>query len=167
MLPRRDFPIIFKSVYGQPMQDNNSPSWYNQSEIDIVMKYVRDIMVLGINSIKIVEDDIGIISPYKKQCMKIRFELTKMDWEGIQVGSVEQFQGQEKKIIILSTVRSNMKSIGFLDNPKRFNVSLTRAKSLLIIVGDANMLKKDKHWCQLVKYCSDNKSLIGAVFRHY
>lgn len=75
-------------------------------------------MITGINSIKIEQDDIGIISPYKKQCYKIRFELEKQGWESIQVGSVEQFQGQEKKIIILSTVRSNMKSIGFLDNPK-------------------------------------------------
>lgn len=67
---------------------------------------------------KLTIDDIGIISPYKKQCKKIRMECNYRGWHGIQIGSVEVFQGKEKPIIIVSTVRSDGRNIGFLDNPK-------------------------------------------------
>lgn len=63
-------------------------------------------------------NDIGIISPYKKQCKKIRAACRNHYWDGIQIGSVEVFQGKEKPIIIVSTVRSDGRNIGFLDNPK-------------------------------------------------
>lgn len=63
-------------------------------------------------------DDVGIISPYKKQCKKIRMACRNRGWDGIQIGSVEVFQGKEKPIIIVSTVRSDGRNIGFLDNPK-------------------------------------------------
>ena len=75
--------------------------------------------------------------------MKITKELESFDMGSVKVGSVEQFQGQEREVIIVSTVRSTAKHngfdktycLGFLSNPSRFNVAVTRAKSLLIIVG--------------------------------
>lgn len=69
---------------------------------------------------KITIDDIGIISPYKKQCKKIRAACRRRGWDGIQTGSVEVFQGKEKPIIIVSLVRSDGHKIGFLNNPKVF-----------------------------------------------
>lgn len=73
-----------------------------------------------------------------------------------QIGSVEEFQGQEKKVIILSTVRSIkenetaddaslISALGFLANPKRFNVSISRAIALLIVIGNPLILAKV--WC--------------------
>ena len=70
------------------------------------------------------------------------------------VGSTEQFQGQERAVMIISTVRSNKEyleldkrfSLGFLSNPKRFNVSLTRAQAGCIIVGDPEILALDPLW---------------------
>jgi len=71
-----------------------------------------------------------------------------------QVGSVEEFQGQERKVIIISTVRSRdpteidddrccvRSALGFVANPKRFNVAITRARALLIVVGNPLVLKK-------------------------
>ncbi|KAI3931804.1 hypothetical protein MKW98_012214 [Papaver atlanticum] len=75
---------------------------------------------------------------------------------GIEAGSVEQFQGQEKEVIIISTVRSTVKHnefdkvhyLGFLSNPRRFNVAVTRTKSLLIIVGNPHIICKDP-WVHL------------------
>ena len=70
------------------------------------------------------------------------------------MGSVEEFQGQDRTIIIVSTVRSKPEylsidvqfKLGFLRNPKRFNVTVTRAKALLIVIGNPNTLSKDDHW---------------------
>ncbi|KAJ3409958.1 Helicase MOV-10 [Chytriomyces hyalinus] len=112
---------------------------------------------------------IGIITPYRKQIDKIRLQLKKNGWEKIKVGSVEEFQGDEKKIIILSTVRSSAQwiekdfkfNIGFLKNPKRFNVSISRAKALMITVGNPEILCGDEHWDRLVRYCEDNNACVG------
>jgi helicase MOV-10 len=86
-------------------------------------------------------EDIGIISPYRKQVEKIR-QLIKSgkkeipNIENITVGSVEEFQGSERRAIIISTVRSSREylefdyshNLGFLKNPERFNVAITRAQ---------------------------------------
>lgn len=88
------------------------------------MSYIIEILKHGINKRKISPTDIGVITPYRKQCSKIQNELDKNRIKDIQVGSVEQFQGQEKQIIILSTVRANMKTVGFLDNPKVIEMKL-------------------------------------------
>jgi helicase MOV-10 len=72
------------------------------------------------------------------QVQKIRQLLSKQNLDGeIKVGSTELFQGQERRVIIISTVRSSSEwidsdrshNLGFLDNPKRFNVAITRAQA--------------------------------------
>lgn len=60
--------------------------------------------------------DIGLISPYKSQCRQLKSACEKRNWEEIKIGSLEIFQGQERPIVIVSTVRSEMRSVGFLDN---------------------------------------------------
>lgn len=89
----------------------------------------------------------------------IKETCNAMNWNNIQIGSVEIFQGQEKRIIIVSTVRSNTSTIGFLDNEKRLNVLLTRAKALLIIIGNPKTLSKDKYWSKVIQYCRNNSSI--------
>ncbi|CAN1285360.1 Probable RNA helicase SDE3 [Linum perenne] len=89
------------------------------------------------------EADIGVIAPYRQQVLKIKTVLEKWDMMNVKVGSVEQFQGQEREVIIVSTVRSNTTySLGFLSNPRRLNVAVTRARSLLIIIGNPHIISK-------------------------
>ena len=88
---------------------------------------------------RLVEDDIGIITPYNKQAQKLKRLLRMEGLEKVKVGSTETFQGQERRVIIISTVRSSedyvssdvLHNLGFLENPKRFNVAVTRAQALL------------------------------------
>lgn len=76
------------------------------------------------------------------------------------MGSVEEFQGQERRVIIVSTVRSSAEliefdarhSLGFVANPKRFNVAVTRARALLVVVGNPHVLRQDAHWGALLEY---------------
>lgn len=97
---------------------------YNNEELREILDFVRQLQI-GHNGSKRYNiapmpkmsiNDIGIISPYKKQCRNISNACKHNGWTNIKVGSVETFQGQEKPVIIVSTVRSNMNSVGFLDN---------------------------------------------------
>eukprot|EP01119_Soliformovum_irregulare_P014645 TRINITY_DN4012_c0_g1_i1.p1 TRINITY_DN4012_c0_g1~~TRINITY_DN4012_c0_g1_i1.p1 ORF type:complete len:993 (-),score=355.42 TRINITY_DN4012_c0_g1_i1:67-3045(-) len=169
-LPNRKFPVIFNGIVGSETRESNSPSWFNVTEAISIVNHVKE--VLNFKKSKIKPEEIGIITPYRKQVEKIRKALQAAKIENIKVGSVEEFQGQERRVILISTVRSkedpvqhDLKfNLGFLTNPKRFNVAITRAQSLLIIVGNPFVLAKDPYWSQFIKYVIDNGGYTGVQF---
>lgn len=164
-LPNKKVPIVFHAVFGETKREEDNPSLFNKQECAVVLDYVRKVLKIKFEGQFIEPQEIGIISPYRRQCMEIsRMLRLRMKLTGIEVGSVEQFQGQERKVIILSTVRSFTETIGFLNNPKRLNVSITRAKALLVIVGNPRTLQLDKNWHQLIKYCVEHNVCTGKSF---
>merc|ERR1712224_779521 len=79
--------------------------------------------------------------------------FNEQHYQAIEVVSVDAFQGREKDYIILSCVRSNdHRSIGFLSDPRRLNVALTRSRFGLIIVGNPKVLAKHHLWDNLVEH---------------
>ncbi|XP_029289248.1 LOW QUALITY PROTEIN: RNA helicase Mov10l1 [Cottoperca gobio] len=167
-LPKKDFPLLFHGVKGTEMREGNNPSWFNPVEAVQVMLYCCQLTKKLYNPVAIA--DIGIIAPYRKQCEKIRVLLGKVGLSDIKVGSVEEFQGQEFLVIIISTVRSNeslqsddlQNVLGFLANPKRFNVAITRPKALLVIVGNPHILIMDPCFRALLQYCFLNGAYLGC-----
>ncbi|XP_010217781.1 PREDICTED: putative helicase Mov10l1, partial [Tinamus guttatus] len=166
-LPRKGFPLIFHGIRGRETREGHSPSWFNPTEAVQVMRYCCHLAKNEHSAVSVT--DIGVMAPYRKQVEKIRFLLRSIDLEDIKVGSVEEFQGQEYLVIILSTVRSNEGSfcnekscLGFLSNPKRFNVAVTRAKALLIVVGNPHVLVKDPCFCALLEYSLKNRVYVGC-----
>lgn len=109
-------PIIFHNTYKPSTKDVYETSWYNLSEIDRVLEYVRELIFFGLRGKAVNQEDIGIVAPYRKQCLIIRAELDRRGWKAILVGAPEIFQGQEKPVIIASVVRSETPSVGFLSN---------------------------------------------------
>ncbi|MDO5824954.1 MAG: IGHMBP2 family helicase [Methanosphaera sp.] len=122
---------------------NDSKSFINMVEAKICIELANDYIKKGIS-----KDDIGIISPYADQ---VKLISEKID---VEVKSVDGFQGREKQIIIISCVRSNDNGeIGFLNDLRRLNVAITRAKRKLIIVGNQNTLNYNRTYRKLIKSC--------------
>ncbi|XP_042220663.1 RNA helicase Mov10l1-like [Homarus americanus] len=156
-LPCHTCPLLFHGVVGENLQEGDSPSWFNAAEAFQVVRYTKSLILFGVKS-----QDIGIITPYRKQVEKIRKLITTFGIaENVKVGSVEEFQGQERSVIIISTVRSSSDlmevdvrhSLGFVKCPKRFNVTVTRAQALLVVVGNPLLLSLDNCWRELIKFC--------------
>lgn len=85
------------------------------------MEYVRKLLAPETN---LTESDVGIISPYKLQCTKLKNACKDGGFENIQIGTSEIFQGQEKKVIILSTVVSRRGHPGdFVSDPQVSDLS--------------------------------------------
>ncbi|XP_012063839.1 PREDICTED: putative helicase MOV-10 [Atta cephalotes] len=164
-LPNKKFPMIFQEVLGTE-QRCESLSVYNTAEVLSVLVYIDILMNTKFKTHAITQKDIGIITPFTRQQLHIKHYLTAMNYKDITVGTVETFQGQERNVIILSTARSKLfkhdseEHIGFLSNPKRFNVALTRAKALTIIIGNPNILCKNEHWKLLWDYCKEHNGYI-------
>ncbi len=96
--------------------------------------------------------DIGIITPYHDQTDLIEKKIDEenIDEENIEIDTVDGFQGREKEVIILSLTRSNQrKNIGFLKDLRRLNVSITRARRKLVIIGDTNTLSSHPVYIKL------------------
>ena len=103
--------------------------------------------------------DFGIISPYRAQVQYLRSLIKKDDYlrplrKQITVNTVDAFQGQERDVILVSLVRANEEGqIGFLNDLRRMNVAITRARYKLIILGSAATLCKHKFYKKLYDSC--------------
>ncbi|KAG0239711.1 hypothetical protein BGW41_007511 [Actinomortierella wolfii] len=173
-LPQAGYPLKFIGVEGLDQREGNSPSWFNIFEAEVVVKEIIDLLAYyPPNNRRILPKDIGVVVPYRKQVEKIRQLLHRKkvrDFDNIKVETVERFQGLEKAVIIVSTVRSQPKwisfdekfNLGFLSNPKRFNVSVTRARSLMIIVGNPNVLVEDEYWAIQIREIAERGGAVGA-----
>ncbi|MFD2540748.1 AAA domain-containing protein [Lacinutrix gracilariae] len=124
------------------------------------------------------EQEIGVISFYGHQVSKLKEVALKARNKydiPVRLNTVDKFQGMERNIIIVSTVRSDKKiengiiktnkDVGFAKSPKRLNVALSRAKRLLIVVGNKNMFYrfKDKNGNQIYKNVIDTINDEGIV----
>lgn len=94
--------------------------------------------------------------------------MTSLPDSDLKIGTVEEFQGQERQIILVSTVRTEAThfnsdtkfGLGFLQCEKRLNVAISRARALLVVFGNENLLKKDPRWEFLIKYTKDNNTYV-------
>lgn len=172
-LPRKGCPLIFHSVLGRDLRESSCPSYFNPEEVKVVVNYVVSLLQGKCGrGVQIRGKDIGIVSPYRKQVLKIRSALESRGVHEVTVGSTEEFQGQERLVMIISTVRSDKNllqndfrhRIGFLKNHKRFNVAVTRAKALLIIVGNPYTLRSDSCWKRLLNLCRKKGAMRGVEY---
>lgn len=148
--------VVFIDTEGKEKEQTRrgSTSKYNPGEADIVEKIVNNLLASGIDP-----QDVGVISPYDDQVTLLN---QRIDAEGLEIKTVDGFQGRQKDVIILSFVRSNNSgNIGFLEDMRRLNVSITRARKKLIMIGDSETLRENKTYKELIGYVENNGKIIG------
>ncbi|GAB0089527.1 C3H1-type domain-containing protein [Sergentomyia squamirostris] len=183
--PRHEkfYPLTFFTTRGEDVQDKNSTAFYNNSEVYEVVERVAELRKRWPASWgKMSDQSIGIMTPYADQVFRIRSELRKRRMGGISVERVLNVQGKQFRAIFLSTVRtrrtctnegvSSMSAddmdYGFLSNSKLLNTAITRAQSLVAVVGDPVALcsigRCRKVWERFIDICNQNKSLFGITW---
>ena len=169
------FPLLMVGVDGQHQHEPNSPSFYNLQEISEVVRVCVSLAE------KVKAKNIGVIAAFRQQVLKLRLALRAVNLSSVNVGSVEDFQGQEIPVVVISTVLSSLphayiqhsirsgqqrqqrinsellstsksNALGLIGDRRRFNVAITRGMALCVIVGNPNVLYLDSHWKELVEY---------------
>ena len=157
--PDWDKPVAFVPVHGAEIEEEAGSSRSNMDEAAVVIQVVNDLLLPG----DIKPEDIGVISPYAGQVRLIR-SMVDEQIQGLEVKSVDGYQGREKEIIVLSTVRSNEEgNVGFLSNYRRLNVALTRAKRGLIVIGDDRTLRNDSTWSSWLDWVSESNLMAWHI----
>jgi len=113
--------------------------------------------------------DIAILTPYSSQRNLLQQRLKRFISKGLFVNSIDKAQGTERSLILLSLVRSSAtsRSIGFVSDPRRLNVAITRAKFGLIVVGNAATLIQGEHsgcWLSFLKHLNSLGCIAGSDF---
>jgi helicase required for RNAi-mediated heterochromatin assembly 1 len=109
----------------ESVDEKNGTSKWNSHEVLYAANLYKHILRQGLS-----QTDITILSMYGEQVKRIRKQLKEMGLNKVQVYTVDSFQGQENKLIILSLVRANhTNNVGFTDSPNRMCVALSRAKN--------------------------------------
>ena len=135
-----------------------SKSKMNNYEVEIVYKYLHHI----VQNCKVLETNIGVITPYSAQVQALRSRISD-DHPFVEISTVDGFQGREKEVIIITTVRSNkIGDVGFLSEERRMNVAITRARRHVAIIGDSNTLKTNAFLARLVDYLEEKADIRSA-----
>ena len=150
-------------------QLEGSLSKINKTEANVLIETLHEyIEKIGKERILDEKIDFGLISPYKAQIQYIRSLIKKDGYfkpfkKLITVHTVDGFQGQERDVIVISLVRSNNEGqIGFLQDLRRMNVAITRARMKLIILGNASTLTKHSFYKQLFDYIKKKGKIISV-----
>ncbi|XP_033117671.1 probable helicase with zinc finger domain [Anneissia japonica] len=186
------FPLTFFTARGEDVQDKNSTTFYNIAEVYEIVERVKEVQRSWPEEWgSLTDTSIGVVTPYTDQVFKIRSELRKKRLGNVTVERVMNVQGKQFRALFISTVRtrhtcktdvsgiSTSKSkkkgstatdvdYGFLSNDKLLNTAITRAQSLVAVVGDPVSLcsigKCRILWENFIKTCHENNSLHGITY---
>ncbi|CEJ94995.1 Putative DNA-binding protein smubp-2 [[Torrubiella] hemipterigena] len=162
-------PVIFIDTQGGDFPEKNedddkdnpkkgraalhSDSKSNEMEAALVKQHVSQLVDAGVRP-----EDIAVVTPYNAQLAVLA--PLKETFPGIELGSVDGFQGREKEAVIVSLVRSNSEGeVGFLGEKRRLNVAMTRPKRSLTVIGDSETVRRGsaflKKWMEFLEEHAD------------
>ncbi|KAK2807241.1 hypothetical protein FQN50_005528 [Emmonsiellopsis sp. PD_5] len=132
-----DFPERAEEPAGPKQVPIYAESKSNDMEAAVVARHVDNLVAAGVKP-----EDIAVVTPYNAQLALLSQSL-KDKYPGIELGSVDGFQGREKEAVVVSLVRSNPEGeVGFLGEKRRLNVAMTRPKRHLCVCGDSETIRR-------------------------
>jgi ATP-dependent RNA/DNA helicase IGHMBP2 len=154
-------PLLFVDTAGTGFEEGTpegSDSRHNEGEAALVAREVEQILALGV-----APGDVAVISPYDAQVQRLRQLLATRVEEGLEVDSVDGFQGREKDAVVVSLVRSNdLGEVGFLSDVRRMNVAITRARKKLVVIGDSATVARHPFYESFVRHAQDVGAWVSA-----
>ncbi|MFL5364900.1 MAG: AAA domain-containing protein [Myxococcales bacterium] len=131
-----DAPLEVIDTAGRGFEEETpeaSDSKANEGEAGLAAAEVERIIQKGVRP-----EDIAVIAPYEAQVQRLRQLLAARLDQGLEIDTVDGFQGREKEAVVVTLVRSNDEGdLGFLADIRRMNVALTRARKKLVVIGDS------------------------------
>ncbi|HVX11582.1 MAG TPA: AAA domain-containing protein [Pirellulales bacterium] len=147
-------PLEFIDTAGAGYDEEQEPdgeSRLNPQEGELALRKVNALLQAGLSG-----GEVAVITPYAAQARWLR---ERINLPGLEVDSVDGFQGREKEAIVISLVRSNAAGeIGFLSDVRRMNVALTRARRKLVVIGDSATLASDPFYRRFLEYCEQQEA---------
>lgn len=154
-------PLVLLDTAGRGWDERKTeedPSTANPSQAERTAAEVRRLLSRGIAA-----PDIGVITPYQAQVRLLRDALTDVLEQGLEISSVDGFQGREKLVIVVDLVRSNDEGqLGFLQDIRRMNVAITRAKRWMMVIGDGALLTRHAYYKALVAHAESTGAWLSA-----
>ena len=160
-----DAPLEVVDTSGRGLEEETPPgsdSKHNPGEAELVAAEVGRLLALGL-----APEAIAVISPYDAQVQRLRQLLAAEVERGLEVDTVDGFQGREKEAVVVSLVRSNdAGEVGFLADVRRMNVALTRARSKLVVVGDGATVASHPFYEAFLRHAQATGAWRSAWERH-
>ncbi len=161
--PLRPGPLVFIDTAGKGWEEerdeqSDDPSTSNRRQGQRLVAEVRRCIERGV-----APDDIAVITPYYAQRRLLANALAAEVMEGLEVGTVDSFQGREKEAVFVDLVRSNPGGeLGFLKDVRRMNVAITRARRFLMVLGDSATLGGHRYYAAFMEAAERSGSYLSA-----
>ena len=154
-------PLLFVDTAGTGFDDRRhgeGESHENPGEARLLVEHLRERVLAAAG---LTAADVAVITPYSGQVELLRRELAGL--QGLEVDTVDGFQGREKEAVLVSLVRSNPEGeIGFLADIRRMNVAMSRARRHLWVTGDSATLARHPFYAAFSAYCEEQGAYDSA-----
>lgn len=151
-------PVVFVDVDGTESWRKRFGAAINSSEIEVASELVDRFVTEEV----VPEEELGVITPYRGQRSMIA-DATQ-NHGGVEVSTVDGFQGRERDVIIFSTVNTEKGGLRFAGNPNRFNVASTRPKTRFIMIGNRSAIEAKAAWGNPIKEFIEYAAGRGGIF---
>lgn len=166
---RRFQPYLFYDLRSR--ETKRGRSLRNRTEAEFVVQLLTELLLSFGNLKPPPLTSCAVITPYREQLQEVsellavrsRSDVRFAALQGVEVSTVDGFQGREKDIIVYSCVRAGSGRIGFVKDVRRMNVAITRARYALWVVGDALTLRSSPAWRALIEDARLRKCFVSDV----
>jgi DNA polymerase III delta prime subunit len=170
-LGNKTVPLLVCGVEGTDEQEPNSPSFFNPLEASEIARLISNLLQTFSQHRGIISgSDIGVVTPYRAQVSHLRDVLGRRGVRGVKVGTPREWQGHERAVLFVSSVRSMWRRhdlldrrfhLGVVNDAKQMCTILSRASALLVVVGDPYNLVRDWRWKALIDFARRQNAYRG------